>query len=657
MPLTVPPAAPGAPVDLADASRYASGGTGAVGAPFVSPSGTGCVQEAAAATGAAGRSLRVRLPDAEFSVTTPYAFSGDRSLIEGTGAAWGSDPNAEARPATGAVLALSGTALAALTLSGGSGVTVRGFGIWGRGRHYAAADDDAASGYNAGIDVDGRHDKLVVDRVFAGRCHVGMDVRGSTQLDVWTVVDSGFIGNWYGVRLRGDGGSIMSNWTRLTIADNDGPGFWSDVGMYRNKISGCNFVRNCRGMTGGGAQVQVYGPGTIVTANDFSEAGRMQSESAGIDESGLGTDDTGGPLAFDFQQPNIDDIRVRGQQVQIFGNQFTNHGSSGGACIHVMSDAIGTYIGPNQWFGSDATQIKIEAGAQDTTIVVCPGLNMVQIDDAGSNTRYIPFTGGLRADWGPSRLVLQGDRTYYVRPGGADFNDGLTNDDFHALQTVQAALDLATRLDLNGHTLTIDVQTGTFVGAITIPAMTGQATAGNLFITSSSGGAILQTDVGFGDIILAGAGARVRVGAVELSGAVANVLALHALTGATIEVAGTTFGANLFAGCAAEGGTIQMVSDYTISGGGYTHLLIEAGGYYRAVFSGTITLTGTPAFTQFAQCASAAVTRIQGVTFSGSATGSRFNAELNGVITTAGAGVGYLPGDGAGTTATGGQYG
>lgn len=257
----------------------------------------------------------------------------------------------------------------------------------------------------------------------------------------------------------------------------------------------------------------------------------------------------------------------------------------------------------------------------------------------------------------PPRPILTADATYFVRTDGSDANDGMTNDAGGAFLTPQGALNMLSRIDFGGFTVTVDIQPGTYNGTVDVPVMTGQSTPASLLITGSTPGAILTYDSAFGDIIVARAGARARIGAIELAGAVGNVIALHALAGGVLEVIGTTFGVNLFAGIAAEGGIVLMAGDYTITAGGYTHLLIEAGGFYRAVFSGTITLTGTPAFSQFAQCATAAVTRVQGVTFAGGATGLRFNAELNGVIATAGAGAGYLPGDADGTTATGGQYG
>lgn len=49
-------------------------------------------------------------------------------------------------------------------------------------------------------------------------------------------------------------------------------------------------------------------------------------------------------------------------------------------------------------------------------------------------------------------------------------------------------------------------------------------------------------------------------------------------------------------------------------------------------------------------------TRATGMTFSGAATGKRYDVATNGVINTNGGGASYFPGNVSGTSATGGQY-
>ncbi len=71
----------------------------------------------------------------------------------------------------------------------------------------------------------------------------------------------------------------------------------------------------------------------------------------------------------------------------------------------------------------------------------------------------------------------------------------------------------------------------------------------------------------------------------------------------------------------------------------------------------TVTLAGTPAFSlAYAFASDTSLISVSSVTFSGSATGTRYNVSANGVIDTAGGGATYLPGNSAGVAATGGQY-
>lgn len=70
----------------------------------------------------------------------------------------------------------------------------------------------------------------------------------------------------------------------------------------------------------------------------------------------------------------------------------------------------------------------------------------------------------------------------------------------------------------------------------------------------------------------------------------------------------------------------------------------------------TVTLSGTPAIGTYATCTGISFIDHRSITFSGSATGTRYNAQSNSVINTGGGGASYLPGNSAGSTATGAQY-
>jgi hypothetical protein len=104
-----------------------------------------------------------------------------------------------------------------------------------------------------------------------------------------------------------------------------------------------------------------------------------------------------------------------------------------------------------------------------------------------------------------------------------------------------------------------------------------------------------------------------------------------------------------------DGGMVEITGNYSISGNAGSHW-IAVQGQVRCQ-GRTITLTGTRAFSAaFAEAQDPGLVIVDGNTFSGAATGKRYNAVSNGVIRTNGAGANYLPGDAAGTTTTGGQY-
>jgi hypothetical protein len=101
---------------------------------------------------------------------------------------------------------------------------------------------------------------------------------------------------------------------------------------------------------------------------------------------------------------------------------------------------------------------------------------------------------------------------------------------------------------------------------------------------------------------------------------------------------------------------VVATGNYSITGGAATHFNAAYGGVIRAA-GRTITITGTPAFSYaFAASSAGGLLDVYSMTFSGSATGTRYNISTNAVCIVAGGGATYLPGDAAGSTSTGGQY-
>jgi hypothetical protein len=157
----------------------------------------------------------------------------------------------------------------------------------------------------------------------------------------------------------------------------------------------------------------------------------------------------------------------------------------------------------------------------------------------------------------------------------------------------------------------------------------------------------------------AGDGIDINAGAVvALSGItfLCTGRAIAAFDGGTASLAGAlVFGAG-GTHLAADNGTIERAASYTISGAAGSHLSAANRGVIKAATAITVTVTGTPAFsTYFAIANDGKIAESGVVTYVGSGTGIKANANLNGVIDTAGAGGANFPGSSAPTTSTGGQ--
>lgn len=260
----------------------------------------------------------------------------------------------------------------------------------------------------------------------------------------------------------------------------------------------------------------------------------------------------------------------------------------------------------------------------------------------------------------PSR-VRRTATAYYVSPAG---NDSTGNGSASApWATIQRAIDvISSSYDLAGIAPTINLAPGTyapfsvatsFVGVSAIYIVGDPATPASCVISATNANCVTVT-----------AGPQVYLSGITLSatgnGTTGN--GVYCYDGGRV-----TIGANVaFGACAyahmqvvGSGATISLGLPYRIVGSAIFHLMV--GKCASAIVQGgmTITLVGTPAFSGYffygfscalIECLAA------NCTFSGSATGVRYNVNNNAVINTGGGGANYLPGSGAGTTGTGGLY-
>ncbi|HEV7601500.1 MAG TPA: DUF2793 domain-containing protein [Bradyrhizobium sp.] len=271
---------------------------------------------------------------------------------------------------------------------------------------------------------------------------------------------------------------------------------------------------------------------------------------------------------------------------------------------------------------------------------------------AANNLSDLASAAAARGNLGV-REQLTANRIYYVRTDGSDGNNGLANSSGGAFLTIQKAIDTVAALDLSIYNVTIQAADGTYAGAVVVSGpWVGSGTVTLQGNTSTPANALLST--GANDCVTALNGGTLTVTGFKLTNS--GAFLLHASSG-SIRFSLLTFGT-----CGSQqvrvtdGGRIAATGSYSIDGGAGNHWSAVGNGIVRMQFK-TITLTGTPAFSlAFANADLGSTVLVNGNTFSGAATGSRYAATNNAVISSGGAGATYLPGNAAGSTSAGGQY-
>lgn len=267
----------------------------------------------------------------------------------------------------------------------------------------------------------------------------------------------------------------------------------------------------------------------------------------------------------------------------------------------------------------------------------------------------IPITPGTLVP--PVRTALTGSLTVYVNNStGNDSNNGLTPTT--AFATLQAAYNsISANYDFNQQTVTmqygitttitdtlsisrawegggvlvIDLSSSTWSVTNNTCLVVSNPLPGELFLQHVT----MQTTTSGNCIVVGNAGATLFIGPGVTFGACAGV---H------------MYCTNL--------AFIFPNSPYTISGAATEHIIStnNASVAYGAAAT-PITVSGTPAINIFAVAQIGGILDASATTYSGAATGTRYLAQLNGVIWTNGGGATFFPGNAGGSTATGGVYG
>ncbi|MFO7297084.1 MAG: DUF2793 domain-containing protein [Pseudomonadota bacterium] len=326
---------------------------------------------------------------------------------------------------------------------------------------------------------------------------------------------------------------------------------------------------------------------------------------------------------------------------------FTHEGGGHQLKINkAASSDSGTILFQTNWSGRAEMGL---AGDDNYHFKVSPDGNVwyeAIVIDRSSGRVSLPAT--------PRREVLGASRTYYVDPNtGSDANDGLSPSS--AFQTIQKAIDSALNVDAAGHTVTIQLADGIYTSGGWINRAMFDGSQLNIIGNPAAPSNVEIAVTGANAILVDGAGAKVRLEGLKISGDVG----VWARNGAVVFLTGkNAFGSCSFRHIGADNGAfVEMLGgEISIEGAAPHHLYADAGGHIFYAL-GSVNIVGTPDFPfGFAHAQSTGLITSYGVTWSGTATGPRYQAMLNAVINVNGAGPEYFPGDTAGVLASGGQY-
>ncbi len=351
-------------------------------------------------------------------------------------------------------------------------------------------------------------------------------------------------------------------------------------------------------------------------------------------------------------------------QITSSQNDFAPTGFASASILNLSSDAQRTISG-------------LAGGAEGRVVVLLNtgSQTIVLLNESASSTAANRFTAGgdlavgakqavlLRYDgtaarWSAltrpcGRETLAANRIYYVRSDGSNGNDGLSNSSGGAFLTIQKAIDVIAGLDCSIHDVSIAVGAGTY-GPFVLKSFVG---SGKVTIT---GDTTTPANVVLASTAADGIGGSNVMGRYKVEG----FRFTNATSGSHVKLFNTylELGANEYGAAVTahvwieQNAYVEFTANYTISGGATRHLFATTGGIF-VCSSKTVTITGTPAFSSaFVVGSRTGVFNLPGNTYSGPATGSRYIVSFNAIIDVANGGASYLPGNAAGSTASGGQY-
>ena len=262
-------------------------------------------------------------------------------------------------------------------------------------------------------------------------------------------------------------------------------------------------------------------------------------------------------------------------------------------------------------------------------------------------------SGWVRFPSGGVRELLRAHRTFYVNPAGNDGADGLSPDT--ALRTVQEAVRRCYMIDSNGFNVTIRLAPGIYEGNVVIDRrIVGGARLDIVGNATDPSSVILRNNVNYHTIRIIDC-AKVGIYDLQIENT-SNWSLIFVDTGADLK-----YGNVVFTQCnrdhveASANALVLVADDYTITGGGRSHMNFSKGCIFQAS-NRVVTLRNTPHFlVAFAWFQRGSHYSVWNMTWSGAATGRRYYVRSN--ATCNGEAPDHFPGDVDGIADTGGYYG
>ena len=349
---------------------------------------------------------------------------------------------------------------------------------------------------------------------------------------------------------------------------------------------------------------------------------------------------------------------------------FSGPANSGASQSTIRSGAVAVQLkyGTAATSGTQVTPTPDAGWAPLYVVTLAQGQTQIT---AGSIAKYptAPFIAGKLTSIPAFVFSGQVQQTatspvLYVRTDGNDTNDGSANTSGKAFATIAAAIAKGVSgFALSNTTLTIQLgNAGTYAAPLSYPAaavsilIQGDQAAQSSYIISGSGPvagssgvlAVSIANVAFNGVTLQNTGTTNHTINTNSAGVVT-------LTYTTVAV---TVGSNPFNHILSGSGGLVVIGAGCIFSGSMNGLINAIGGSIT-IKPVTVTISGTPSYfiSVFGASVCGTINIATGAGFSGNALGTRYAVSLNGVINTFGAGATFLPGNSAGTTSTGGQYG